>query len=216
MARKAKAGERGEPTGDAIDPIILAGLRLAEQLGWENVALRDIAEEAQVPFSQLYRHYSSKQAILNGFSRAVDTRLLALSESDPPEGSARDRLFDLVMRRLDLLQPHREALRAVLHAGRRDPLAAACGLRSLARSMASLLEAAGISAEGIAGMVRVKGLGAIYLATLRRWLADDSEDKAATMAALDRMLRRAEGWVGRLNRGPRRRAPGDMAAEAAD
>ncbi|MFO1055787.1 MAG: TetR family transcriptional regulator [Dongiaceae bacterium] len=213
MARKAKAGEGREPAADAIDPIILAALRLAEQLGWENVALRDVAEEAAVPFSQLYRRYRSRQAILDGFARAIDAKLLAASESDPPEGSARDRLFDLVMRRLDLLQPHREALRAVLHAGRRDPLAAACGLRSLARSMASLLEAAGISSEGIAGLVRTKGLGAIYLATLRRWLADDSEDKAATMAALDRMLRRAEGWVGRLNRGPRRRAAGEMAAD---
>jgi AcrR family transcriptional regulator len=215
MARKAKAGERRErEPGDSIDPIILAALRLADTVGWGNVALRDIADEAGVPFSQLYRRYPSKQAILDGFSRAVDAALLAASEAEPPEGEARDRLFDLVMRRLDLLLPHREALRAILRAGRRDPLVVACGLRSLARSMAVLLEAAGISTEGVGGLVRVKGLGAVYVATLRRWLNDESEDKAATMATLDRMLRRGESWLAMLRCGPRRR-PEEAVADAA-
>jgi AcrR family transcriptional regulator len=216
MARKPKAGERRErEPADTMDPIILAALRLAESVGWRNVALRGIAEEAAVPFAQLYRQYPSKQAILDGFSRSIDARLLAASESDPPEGSARDRLFDLVMRRLDLLQPYRDALRGILRTARRDPLAAACGLRSLARSMASLLEAAGISSAGIGGLVRIKGLAAIYLATLRRWLDDDSEDKAATMATLDRLLRRAEGWIGMLRCGRRGRRAG-AAAESAE
>jgi AcrR family transcriptional regulator len=215
MARKAKAGERRErEPGDSMDPIIIAALRLAKTVGWGDVALREIADEAGVPFAQFYRRYPSKQAILDGFSRAIDAALLAASEADPPEGAARDRLFDLVMRRLDLLQPHREALRAILQAGRRDPLIVACGLRSLAKSMAGLLEAAGISTEGLRGLVRIKGLGAVYVATLRRWLRDESEDKAATMAALDRMLRRGEGWLGMLRCGPRRRAE-DSAADAA-
>jgi hypothetical protein len=80
--------------------------------------------------------------------------------------------------------------------------------------MAVLLEAAGISTEGVGGLVRIKGLGAVYLATLRRWLGDESEDKAATMAALDRMLRRGEGWLAMLRCGPRRRPAEGPAAAA--
>ena len=104
------------------------------------------------------------------------------------------------MRRFDLLQPHRDALRAILQATRRDPLAAACGARSLARAMASTLEAAGtLGLRALSGLVRVKGLSAIYLAALRRWLGDESEDKAATMAMLDRLLNRAERGVALLH-----------------
>ena len=62
-----------------------------------------------------------------------------------------------------------------------------------------MLEAAGIPTRGIHGELRVKGLVAVWLWTLRAWRADDSEDLAATMAALDTALRRAEqaaGWLG--------------------
>jgi hypothetical protein len=70
----------------------------------------------------------------------------------------------------------------------------------LARSMGLMLEAAGVSSSGLAGLVRTKALGAIYLATMRDWFHDDSTDKARTMAALDGRLRRAEGWVRRFDR----------------
>jgi len=48
--------------------------------------------------------------------------------------------------------------------------------------------------------LRSKGLLAIWLATLKVWLEDDSPDLAPTMAALDRNLRRAESAVMGLDR----------------
>jgi hypothetical protein len=66
-----------------------------------------------------------------------------------------------------------------------------------------MLEAAGLSASGLRGEMRVKGLVAVWLWTLRAWQADESEDLSVTMAALDAALRRAEqaaewlGWAGR-------------------
>ena len=200
MAKKPRRGAapRRKAAAGTGDPIIDAAFRLAESRGWADVALRDIAAEAGVPFSQLYGRFTSKQAVLDAFSRQVDQQLLAGSESDPSEGSARDRLFDMVMRRLDLLQPHREALRSIARATRREPLSLACRLCSLRRAMASTLEAAGISAGGLEGCVRVKGLTAIYLSVLRRWFDDDSEDRAGTMAHLDRMLHRVDNCLGRL------------------
>ena len=62
--------------------------------------------------------------------------------------------------------------------------------------MVVMLEAASISAAGLPGVVRVKGLAAIYLCVLRIWLNDDSEDMAQTMSALDRSLRRAQFLMG--------------------
>ena len=73
-----------------------------------------------------------------------------------------------------------------------NPLAALCHGPQLLASMAWMLEAAGLSSAGPAGMLRTKGLALIYLATLRAWLGDDSADKARSMAVLDRSLSRAE------------------------
>jgi ubiquinone biosynthesis protein COQ9 len=74
--------------------------------------------------------------------------------------------------------------------------------------MAAMLEAAGISAGGLAGIIRAKGLTAVYLTALGAWLKDDSEDKARTMAALDKALGRAEFFAGGFRRPGGRRAEG--------
>ena len=123
--------------------------------------------------------------------------VLAGEEPDAGEGSARDRLFEVLMRRLDSLKPHREALGNIVFDNARDPVSALCGLGRLERSMAAMLEAARLSAGGLRGLLRAKALGVAYLATLRVFLSDDSPDLAATMAALDRNLRRLD----RLARG---------------
>ena len=69
--------------------------------------------------------------------------------------------------------------------------------------MAAMLEAARLSTSGCRGRLRVKGLMAIYLATLRVWLRDETNDLAKTMAALDGQLRRVEALIGRLPGRPR-------------
>ena len=61
-----------------------------------------------------------------------------------------------------------------------------------------MLEAAGIPSDGIAGALRVKGLGVIYLMVFRVWLTDDSADLSRTMAALDARLRQAEQFSNSL------------------
>jgi hypothetical protein len=67
-----------------------------------------------------------------------------------------------------------------------------------ARSMTWMLEAAGVSTAGVPGNLRVKGLAAVYLNTLRIWIGDESVDQSRTMAALDRGLRELEGIGRRL------------------
>src|SRR3546814_10310227 len=108
--------------------------------------------------------------------------------SEPLDTPGRYRLFDMLMRRLDALQPYKEALGIILQDQLRDPLGACCGLGRLARSMAVTLEAAGFSTTSCRGVLRLKGLSSIYLLTLRVWMRDDSEDMATTRAQLDKQL----------------------------
>src|SRR3546814_7365027 len=48
--------------------------------------------------------------------------------SEPLDTPGRYRLFDMLMRRLDALQPYKEALGIILQDQLRDPLGACCGL----------------------------------------------------------------------------------------
>ena len=194
MARKADPGQK----------IIDASLELAEQRGWRRLTLPEIAEAAGVSLAVLYRQFRSKQAILVAFSRKIDARLLEEIEGDVEvDEPARDRLFDVMMRRFDLLQPHRGALSRITYDQVNDPMALCGSLQQLSDSMRWMLEAARIPTAGLSGLLRIKTLVAIYLSLLPLWLRDDTADLSKTMAALDARLRRVEGLISRFAGGRR-------------
>lgn len=176
--------------------IVKTALALAESQGWRNTSLGDIAEAAKLSLGDLLSIYPSKTAIIAAYSRRIDADLLVSIDPELAGEPPRDRLFDVMMRRFDALTPDREAIRSIINASLCDPVSAVCGAFVMRRSMVIMLEAASISASGLRGIIRVKGLGVIYLAVLRVWLNDDSEDMAPTMSKLDSALRRAEFLIG--------------------
>lgn len=212
MAKKTTA--RKKPR-DLPGDILARALELAALQGWRHTTLGDIAMAAELTLGEVLAVYPSKASIVSAFVRATDAEVVAGGDSDLGDQPPRDRLFDVMMRRFDALGPHKDAVRAMVGASLGDPVAALCGAFRLRRSMALMLEAAHINAAGMAGIIRIKGLAAIYLAVLRVWLNDDSDDGSATMAALDKRLGQAESLLA-LCRLPRRRdADSEAEGEAA-
>ncbi len=186
--------------------IVETTLKLAAEGRWSQIGLRDIAEASGVSLAELHELYPSKIAIIRAWADMIDASVLDSANALDPEDSPRDRLFDVLMRRFDAMQDNRDAIAAILQATCRDPLAGLCLASGLTRSMRWMLEAAGIRAAGPKGRMITRGLTGVWLATLRVWLKDDSADMAATMAALDRNLIRAERLMSMLPSGRRRRA----------
>ena len=182
--------------------IVHAFLRLVLDRGWRGVALLDIARAAEVPLADLYRTFSSKEAILAAFSHSLDEKMLA---GDDPSGDfdlPRERLLDVMLRRFDAMTPQREAVRVLSRDLARDPVAWA-GLRSAALdALGAMLEGAGIDSSGLRGALRRRVLGVVFYQALGVWLDDDSPDLTRTTAELDRRLRRVSGVLGLSNAGP--------------
>jgi AcrR family transcriptional regulator len=184
------------PTKPAAKPdtrwkIIEAALALARTHGWRTVTLAAIARESGQSLDKLVAEFPSKPAILAAFNRRIDAEMVKGPVEDG--SSVKDRLFELIMRRLDALSPHRDAVRAILRdTVGVDPVASLMGLCSLHRSMALALEAAGVSASGPLGRLRANALAAIYLRALRLWLRDADGSADRVMADLDKSLTRAE------------------------
>lgn len=193
--------------GVAVDPlddrIIDAALALAARDGWRAARLPALAAEAGIGLGDLYARFPDRAAIVAALIRRIDHAMLASAgEAEPAEGSPRDRLFDVVMRRFEALQPMRAGIVAI--AAGVDPASAARALGAGLRSLAWMLEAAGIDASGVAGRLRMAGLAAVYARAFRVWLRDDGADLGRTMAALDQGLAEAERWAGALPGGRRR------------
>lgn len=186
-------GDAGHETSQkALD----AFLELIAEKGFADVVLREVAERAGVGFADLYCVHRDKVSLIAAFMARIDAEVLAGTPgAGDPEETARDRLFDAMMRRYDALKPHREALRAIRRAGTRDPLLALAMGPSLRRSMAAMLEAAAVPSEGLSGALRQNGLLAIHYAVSRVFDRDETIDLSKTMAALDSRLKMAEKWA---------------------
>jgi AcrR family transcriptional regulator len=167
-----------------------AALALAERGPWTRVTLGDIAAEADLSLAALMQEFPSRTAILDAFQRGIDRTVLETGEVG--EGSVRDRLFELLMRRFEVLKPHRKALASIAAAAPQDPLGALCGWNRLVHSMGMTLTLAGLSAEGLPGLIRAEALAMIYGSVLPAFWRDDSADLSRTMAALDGRLQRIE------------------------
>jgi len=181
--------------------IIEAALKLAKTQSWPDISHGDIARTAKVSLGQMRGEFSGKTAILKAFMAQIDQAVLDRAAEDVVDESLRDRLFDIIMLRLEALEPHKAALKNIIPPLRRYPAVVVEMSGSVIRSAKWMLIAAGLEAQGPDGFVRTRGLALVYGKTLDVWLEDDDAGLAKTMAELDRQLRRGEDWLKTL-RGP--------------
>ena len=149
---------RCAPAGDR-DKIIAAFLALLAEKRIEQIGFAEIAEaRRRVAGANARRIPVRRWRSLRPHLKSVDRAVLAEDMADMAEEPPRERLFDVLMRRLEVLAPHREAVRSLLRSARRNP-PLALALNGLAvRSQQWMLTAAGIKASGPRGMMRAQGL----------------------------------------------------------
>ncbi|MCX5513072.1 TetR family transcriptional regulator [Kaistia algarum] len=180
--------------------IVEAFMALLGEKRFEAVGLGEIAERAGLSLADLRDAFDGKISILADFVRRTDRAVL--DGIDPPaaEESARDRLFDIVMRRFDHLAPYKAALGSLDASLRRDPALALCLNKIALDSARFMLAAAGVGTGGLLGATRAQGYVLMLAKVLPVWRDDADPDQSRTMAALDRALESAESWSRRSDR----------------
>jgi AcrR family transcriptional regulator len=191
------------PPPAAKDAIISALLELAGERHWEDIPLTDVAARANVSLATFRELFPSKGAVLAAFLRKIDKIVLDGTKTAPADEPAKERLIEVLRRRLDALAPYKVGLEGIGEWTRRDPFAAAALNRLMINSMRFMLEAAGIDSEGPVGALKLQGLVFAWRRVLRTWFSDDDPELAATMAMLDQELTRGGRLIARaedLNR----------------
>ena len=186
--------------------LMTAAFHLAAVKSWRAMNIAEAARAAGLSLDRARERCPDRNALLLRFGRLADQAALAKT---PTEGTVRDRLFDLMMGRIDFLQGQRAGVLALLQVLPTDPATAMLLSCANRRSLAWMLNAAGVSTGGIIGHLRVSGMLAVWLWTVRAWQKDENMDLSATMAALDKGLSQAEGlasWMHRPSHAPDRAA----------
>ena len=185
-SRARSAANRPAPTGSPRERIIEAFMLLLAEQPIERIGLAEIAERAGVTLADLRGEFGTPLAILGAQVKELDRKVLAEVDPDMEEESPRERLFDVLMRRVELLSPHREAVRGLLRSARRDPPLALALNAMAVRSQQWMLTAAGIGASGPKGMVRAQGLALLFANVLRTWVDDEDDNYADARRARPR------------------------------
>jgi AcrR family transcriptional regulator len=215
MAQDKETKAKSESAADPRSHIVDALMALAAEQRFEEITISAIAARAGVSLADFRDAFPSKGAILAGFTKRIDRIVLEGQSDDLATEEPKERLFDVLMRRLDAMKPYRDGLREIAQWLRRDPLAALAVNQVVVNSMRFMLEAAGIENEGASGAVVLQGLAMAWARILGVWLEDDEPELSKTMAALDRELSRGERLVARVESLDRLATPLKALARAA-
>lgn len=183
------------------EQIIDAALELAAADGWEAVRLHAVADRLGVSLDAIRRHFAEKEEVVDAFLDRADAAMLARAQADDLAGAVpRERLRALLLAWFAALAPWRRTVRDML-GGKLEPghlHVQLPGLLRVSRTVQWWREGAGLDAVFLRRALEETALSSLFLATLVRWLNDDSEDAKATAEFLDRGLELAEATAQRL------------------
>ena len=182
--------------------IIETAFDLALKNGWRAFSLPQlahaVAEKTSMSPTLVRAHCPAKAAILSTFERHIDSLVLAEEISFTEQDTARDRIFEMLMLRLEAMQEYKPALARISRDLTLDPFSVLANGPTLLLSMSKMLNASGHSTTGLVGIAETHGLLIIWASTFRTWLTDNNPDHSLTMAALDKNLRRGKKFLNRF------------------
>lgn len=199
----------------ATDPDLLpAAFALIGDEGWRGFSFDKLARRTGVSRVEIYRQFHSRGALLSALTRRADEAMLEIEEAELAGLPPRDRVFELLMRRLETLVPYRGGLKRLARDARTDPCVLLFTAGRLERSFVWLQDVAGLRCRGLRASLARRALGLAYARTLQVWFEDEGADLGKTMAELDKQLRRVQRVAGLREPRARRDEEGEAAQPA--
>ena len=169
--------------------LIDASFKIIEIEGWNNFSLKKLAESQKISLKEIINILKSKSQILKEFSKMIDHKVENNFDiKDLENTSIKDNLFELIMLRLEYMQPYRKTLRIIIEVLKTNPLIAKSVTTNILNSIDFYLELTNAYDDSFFDIFKKKSIFVIYSYIFTIWLDDNSTELSKTMSELDRLL----------------------------
>jgi AcrR family transcriptional regulator len=193
----AAARPRQESTAERAARIVDATLDLADEVGWEQVRLRVVAERLGLSLREINAHFRDLDAVADAWFARAWTAMLDPIDDPLLQQPPRQRLELILSRWFDALAPRRRVTVQILrdkawpfHPHHWVPM-----IFNLSRTIVWLRDAAALDAAGFRRAVEEVGLTWIFLITLAVWSQDETAEQTQARDTLRRLLDSADQAV---------------------
>ena len=169
--------------------LVKSSFNIIEKIGWKSFSLQKLSYAEKIPINEIKIFFKSEITILDEFSKMIDIKVeKSFDYEELTNTSVKDNLFELIMLRLEYMQPYRNALKSIKSSFKSDPLVAKSVAKNVMNSLDFYLELTNAFNDSFLDIFKKKSIFLIYSYIFMIWLEDDSDELSKTMSELDRLL----------------------------
>ena len=169
--------------------LVKSSFNIIEKSGWKSFSLQKLSDTEKIPINEIKFFFRSEITILDEFSKMIDIKVeKSFDYEELTNTSVKDNLFELIMLRLEYMQPYRNALKSIKSSFKSDPLVAKSVAKNVMNSLDFYLELTNAFNDSFLDTFKKKSIFLIYSYIFMIWLEDDSDELSKTMSELDKLL----------------------------
>ena len=169
--------------------LVKSSFNIIEKSGWKSFSLQKLSYAEKIPINEIKIFFKSEITILDEFSKMIDIKVeKSFDYEELTNTSVKDNLFELIMLRLEYMQPYRNALKIIKSSFKSDPLVAKSVAKNVMNSLDFYLELTNAFHDSFLDIFKKKSIFLIYSYIFMIWLEDDSDELSKTMSELDKLL----------------------------
>ena len=169
--------------------LVKSSFKIIEESGWKSFSLQKLSYAEKIPINEIKIFFKSEITILDEFSKMIDIKVeKSFDYEELTNTSVKDNLFELIMLRLEFMQPYRNALKNIKNSFKSDPLVAKSVAKNVMNSLDFYLELTNAFNDSFLDIFKKKSIFLIYSYIFMIWLEDDSDELSKTMSELDKLL----------------------------
>ena len=169
--------------------LVKSSFNIIEKSGWKSFSLQKLSYAEKIPINEIKIFFKTEITILDEFSKMIDIKVeKSFDYEELTNTSVKDNLFELIMLRLEFMQPYRNALKNIKNSFKSDPLVAKSVAKNVMNSLDFYLELTNAFNDSFLDIFKKKSIFLIYSYIFMIWLEDDSDELSKTMSELDKLL----------------------------